>query len=53
MVRFSGISGTGWDDERQINRWKGIVSRFKSKLIKIIKDVKCRFDDYSISSKIR
>ena len=27
------------DDERQINRWKGIVSRFKGKLIKMIKDV--------------
>ena len=25
------------DDERQINRWKRIVSRFKSKLVKMIK----------------
>ena len=41
------------DYERQINRWKGIVSSFNGKLIKIIKDVKSRFDDYSISPKIR
>ena len=41
------------DDERQTNTWKGIVSRFKGKLIKMIKDVNGRFDDYSISPKIR
>ena len=41
------------DDERQINRWKGIVSRFKGKLIKMIKDVNDKFDDYSVSPKIR
>ena len=41
------------DDERQINRWKNIVSRSKVKLIKIIKNVNGRFDDYSISPKIR
>ena len=41
------------DDKRQSNRWKGIVSRFKGKLIKAIKDVNGRFDDYSISPKIR
>ena len=28
------------DDKRQIARWKKIVSRFKSKLVKMIKDVK-------------
>ena len=36
MVGFSGILGTveEWkmDDERQINRWKKIVSRFRGKL---------------------
>ena len=32
------------DDERQIKRWKGIV---------MIKDVGDKFDDYSISPKIR
>ena len=41
------------DDERQIKRWKGIVSRFKSKLVEMIKDVVGKFDDYSISPKIR
>ena len=32
------------DVERQINRWKGIVSRFKGKLVKMIKDVNGRFE---------
>ena len=41
------------DDERQINRWKKIVSRFRVKLVKIIKDTRNKFDDYSISPKIR
>ena len=40
------------DDKRRINRWKGIVSTFKGKLVKMIKDVNGRFD-YSISPKIR
>ena len=40
-------------DERQINRWKGIVSRFKGKLVKMIKDANSRFDDYCISPLIR
>ena len=41
------------DNKRQIARWKGIASRFKGKLIKMIKDVNGRFDDYSISPKVR
>ena len=40
------------DDERNINRWQGIVSRFKGKLIKMIKDVNGKIDDCSISPKI-
>ena len=40
------------DDERQINRWKGIVSRFKGKLIKMIKYAGSKFDDYSNVPKI-
>ena len=32
---------------------KGIVSRFKGKLIKMIKDINGRFDDYSLLPKIR
>ena len=39
--------------ERQINRWKGIVGRFKGKLVKMIEDVDGKFDDYSISPIIR
>ena len=41
------------DDERQIKRWKGVVNRFKGILIKMIKDADSKFDDYSISPKIR
>ena len=41
------------DDERQIGRWKGTVSRFKGKSVKMIEDVNGRFDDYSISPEIR
>ena len=40
------------DDERQINRWKKIVGRFKGKLFKMIKDVGGKLDDYSISPEI-
>ena len=59
MDGFNGILDTGWvdrrseDDEIQINRWKGVVIRFKGKLVKIIKDVGGEFDDYLISPKIR
>ena len=41
------------DDKRQINTWKKIVSRFRGKLVKIIRDAGSKFDDYSISPKIR
>ena len=41
------------DNKRQINRWKRFVSRFRGKLVKIIKDAGSKFDDYSISPKIR
>ena len=36
------------DDKRQINRWKKIASRFRGKLVKMIKDVGNKFDDCSI-----
>ena len=39
------------DDKRQINSWKKIVSRFKSKLVKMIRDAGSKLDDYSISPK--
>ena len=60
MNGFSGILGT-WqkvigrtssDDERQINIWKKVVSRFREKLVKMIKDAS-KFDDYSFSPKFR
>ena len=41
------------DDKRQINRWIKIVSRFRGKLVKIIRDPGSKFDDYSVSPKIR
>ena len=41
------------DDERQINRWKRIVSRFSGKLVKMIKDVGSKFYYYLILPKIR
>ena len=41
------------DDKRQISRWKGIATRFKGKLVRMIKDANSTFDDYSISPKIR
>ena len=40
------------DDERQTNRWK-IVSRFRSRLVKIIRDTCSKFDDYLIFPKVR
>ena len=40
------------DGERQIKRWKETVSRFKGKLVKVVKNIGGKFDDYSISSKI-
>ena len=41
------------DDKREIERWKGIVSRFKGILVKMIKDAASKFDNYSTSPKIR
>ena len=52
MVDFNDILGTGYD-ERQIKRWKEIVTRFKGKLVEMIKDAGGKFDYYSISPKIR
>ena len=41
------------DDERQVNRWKRIVSRCRGKLVKMIKQTGSKFDDYSILPKTR
>ena len=57
MVAFSGTIGTGQVEDKKmtkdINRWKKIVSRFRGKLVKIIRDAGSKFDDYSISAEIR
>ena len=56
MVDFSGISDISQAEdlyERQVNRWKGTVSRFKGKLTKMTKDVNGKIDDYYISPEIR
>ena len=34
------------DDERQINKWKKIVSRFRRKLVKMIKNAGSKLDDH-------
>ena len=41
------------DDERQLKRQIEIVNRFKGILVKMIKDKGVKFDDYSVSPKIR
>ena len=41
------------DNKRQINRWKKIVSRFRGKLVKMIRNAGSKFDDHSILPKIR
>ena len=41
------------DDERQINWWKKIVSRFRGIFVKMIKDNGIKFNNYSVSPRIR
>ena len=41
------------DDEGQINRWRKFVTKFRDKLVKMIRDAGSKFDDYSILLKIR
>ena len=41
------------DDKRLVKRFKAIVSRFKGILVKIIRDKGAKFDDHSVSPKIR
>ena len=36
-----------------MNRWKKIVIRFRGKLAKMIRNAGSKYDDYSISPKIR
>ena len=57
MVGFSGMLGTGQVEDQKMIKDKLIdgkkVSRFRGKLVKMIRDACSKFDDYSISSKIR
>ena len=58
MGGFSGILGTGQIEDRKMIKdklidGKKIVSRFRGKLVKMIRDAGSKFDDYSISPKIR
>ena len=55
---FSGISDTDWIEDLQMIKdklidGKKVMGRFKGKLVKIIKEAGSKFDDYSISPKIR
>ena len=50
---FHWLGRRSKDDKRQINRWKKIVSRFSGKLVKVIKNSGSKYNDYSISPKIR
>ena len=53
LGRRSNDASKTSEDERQIKRWRAIVNRFKSVLVKMIKDKGAKFDDYSVSPKIR
>ena len=58
MVGFSDILGTGQVKDQKMIKvklivGKKIVSRFRGKLVKMIRDAGSKFDDYSISPKIR
>ena len=53
MVGFSGTLGTDQeDDKREINGWKKTLSRFRGKLVKMIRDADSKFDDCSFLPKI-
>ena len=48
---FSGTLDTGQVEDQKITkekRWKGIVSRFRGKLVKMVKDARGKFDHYSV-----
>ena len=56
MVSSSGILDIGQVEDLLMMKVKsadGKKNKFKGKLVKIIKDANSRFDDYSISPKIR
>ena len=58
MAGFSGILGTGQVENQKMMKGKlrdakKIVSRFRGKLVNMIKDAGSKFNDHSISPKIR
>ena len=53
MVGFSGILDSGQVKNQEKNSWEKSMSRFRGKLVKMIKDAGSKFGDYSISHKIR
>ena len=58
MVGFSGILGIGQVEDQKLIKGKLIdgknfLSRFKGKLVKMIKNSGSNYDNYSISPKIR
>ena len=48
-----GLGRRSEDGKRQINRWRKILSRFTGTLVNMIKESGSKYDDYSISPKIR
>ena len=53
MVGFSGILDSGQVKNQEKNSWEKSMSRFRGKLVKMIKDAGSKFGDYSILSKIK
>ena len=57
MAGFSGILGTGQVEDQKMMKGKlkddKVESRFRGKLVKMIRNAGSKFDDYSISAKIR
>ena len=58
IVGFSGILDAGQVEDHKMMKdklinGKKIVCRFRGKLVKMIKEVDSKFDDYSISPKMR
>ena len=57
MAGFSGILGTGQVEDQKMMKGKlkddKVESRFRGKLVQMIRNAGSKFDDYSISAKIR
>ena len=54
MAGFSIVLDTGWVEDHKMMKdklidGKKIVSTFRGKLVKMIKDAGIKFDDYSVS----